>query len=401
MKTNVTTSIVLVKRRKRKDGLFPVKIRVTHNRYSKYYSINYALSSIDFDKVMGRAPRMSFKSIRKSFIDKEEEIRNIISDIDEFTFEEFDSVFLNGRTIKVDVFTLFDNKIEELHQQSRIRTSQMYYTTLTAIKLFSKKESLQINKITVKFLEDFEQWMITRGKSITTVGIYCRNIRTIFNDAISDGIVKQEKYPFGRRKYQIPTGRSIKKALTKNDIFNIINYQPKKDIEAYSRDMWMFSYLANGMNFTDIANLTFKNVIDDFLVFSRSKTRRSTRSKPNLIRVFILDQMHEIIIRWGNKQGYIFPILKKGMTAEKQVSTINLAIRSINHHINKIAKMVGIEKKVTTYTARHSYSTVLKRSGASIEYISESLGHSSIITTKHYLDSFEDIEKRKWSAKLL
>jgi len=69
--------------------------------------------------------------------------------------------------------------------------------------------------------------------------------------------------------------------------------------------------------------------------------------------------------------------------------------------MKQITAVLGIKKHVTTYTARHSFSTVLKRSGASIEYISESLGHKNISTTAYYLDSFEDDEKKKWSEKLL
>jgi site-specific recombinase XerD len=68
--------------------------------------------------------------------------------------------------------------------------------------------------------------------------------------------------------------------------------------------------------------------------------------------------------------------------------------------MKKIATEVGIEKTVTTYTARHSFSTVLKRSGVSTEYIGESLGHNNLRTTELYLDSFED-ETKKEVAKHL
>jgi len=56
---------------------------------------------------------------------------------------------------------------------------------------------------------------------------------------------------------------------------------------------------------------------------------------------------------------------------------------------------------VTTYTARHSFATVLKRSGASYEFISESLGHRDMKTTNAYLANFEETEKRKYAGMLL
>ena len=68
--------------------------------------------------------------------------------------------------------------------------------------------------------------------------------------------------------------------------------------------------------------------------------------------------------------------------------------------MKKVASDLEIPGKVTTYTARHSFATVLKRSGASTEFISESLGHTSTKTTAAYLASFENDVKRQWAEKL-
>jgi integrase len=112
--------------------------------------------------------------------------------------------------------------------------------------------------------------------------------------------------------------------------------------------------------------------------------------------------MNDIIESWnhGRTQGeYLFPFLtgKEDPTQiKKQVQNIT---RLINKHIKIIAERIGIEG-ISTYTARHSYANVLKRSGANIAFISESLGHTDIQTTSSYLDSFEKEEQIK-NAKLL
>ena len=69
--------------------------------------------------------------------------------------------------------------------------------------------------------------------------------------------------------------------------------------------------------------------------------------------------------------------------------------------MQRIAAKTGIEKNITTYYARHTFSTVLKRSGVSYEFISESLGHHDLRTTENYLDSFEDATKKEYSERLL
>ncbi|MDZ7604366.1 MAG: tyrosine-type recombinase/integrase [Cyclobacteriaceae bacterium] len=73
----------------------------------------------------------------------------------------------------------------------------------------------------------------------------------------------------------------------------------------------------------------------------------------------------------------------------------------MNQHMKKIGEAIGFDKPLTTYAARHSFATVLKRSGASIELISESLGHQSLQTTEAYLDSFEDTTRRKFTEMLV
>ncbi len=57
--------------------------------------------------------------------------------------------------------------------------------------------------------------------------------------------------------------------------------------------------------------------------------------------------------------------------------------------MGKISEKLDIKKKVTSYVARHTFSTVMKRSGTSTEFIQEALDHADVKTTQNYLDSFE------------
>jgi len=114
--------------------------------------------------------------------------------------------------------------------------------------------------------------------------------------------------------------------------------------------------------------------------------------------------MRTIMDRWANKDknpnNYVFPILEPGITALRQYELIELFIRSINDWLVKIRKKLKIEKRLTTYVARHTFSTVLKRSGVSTEFSQDSLGHTNILTTEKYLDSFEKEVKREFVSNL-
>jgi integrase/recombinase XerD len=158
------------------------------------------------------------------------------------------------------------------------------------------------------------------------------------------------------------------------------------------------------MNFKDICRLKFGNIHHDTLVFYRSKTERTKRSKPIPIVVILTDELVRIIDKWCNNErrpdNYVFDVLKDDMTAQIERKTIQQLIKTTNKWLERIAKEVGILSKVTTYAARHSFSTVMKNGGAPIEYIKESLGHNSTLTTENYLNSYPDSMKRQFTEQL-
>ena len=139
-------------------------------------------------------------------------------------------------------------------------------------------------------------------------------------------------------------------------------------------------------------------------MFKRCKTKRALRSDLKPITVFINDDMRLIIDRLGNKDNspnnYIFPVMNTGISPLRQYELMQLFVHFMNDWMTHILKNPGINKNGTNYAARHIYSTVLKRSGASTEYIQEALGHSDIKTTENYFDCFEKEIKKEYASRL-
>jgi integrase len=190
-----------------------------------------------------------------------------------------------------------------------------------------------LEDITKEFLNDFEKWMIEKGRSISTVGIYLRTLRTIFNNAIAQGLVRPELYPFGRRKYVIPTGRNMKRALNIEQIKKIFQYptEPGSSLEK-AKDFWMFSYLCNGMNIADITRLRWSNVSPETISFQREKTKRTKRDNPITITVVRNAQINGLIEKWGRPETkpfneYLFDILDIGDQGEP--ARLNVQLFSI------------------------------------------------------------------------
>ncbi|MEO7044582.1 MAG: tyrosine-type recombinase/integrase, partial [Ferruginibacter sp.] len=215
---------------------------------------------------------------------------------------------------------------------------------------------------------------------------------------------RENCYPFGRKKYQIPTSRNLKKALTQDELKLVFYYKSSNEKLTIGKAYWLFCYLANGMNVKDMIFLRWKNIQGEYLIFERSKTENSTRNNPKPITVFITEDLMEIIKTHGNinrlPQDFIFPLMQTGLNSLEQFNLLNNVRRLINEAMAQIAIELKIEKKITTIVTRHSFSTQLKRSGVSTEYIQEALGHSNIKTTENYLDSFGKEIKREYAGRL-
>jgi len=87
---------------------------------------------------------------------------------------------------------------------------------------------------------------------------------------------------------------------------------------------------------------------------------------------------------------YVFPFLRKDMQPNTIKNTIKSKRKKYNKQLRKICQKIGIEGNITSYVARHSYATVLKRNGIPTSVISQGLGHDKEDTTQNYLDNFDN-----------
>jgi len=400
-----TTKIVLVKMVKQ-SGKYPVKLRVTYNGKQKFYPCNIDLSINEFDKILhSPKPRQAEKTKKDILLGIEVKALGVIHDLKSFDFKSFESRFYRQKSGQGDVYDMFHRVSDQLMNSGQVGTGIMYNTVMKSLQ--SYRPDLSFEDITPSFLSAYENWMVSNSKSITTVGIYLRHLRGIYNRAISENIATRESYPFGRTKYITPVGNNIKKALTREEVGKIFNYETQESgWERKAKDFWIFSYLCNGMNIMDIAKLKYKDIYNGEIHYQRSKTIRTNRGKnSNLISIPILPQTEHIIATWGNSdksaENFIFPIISAGLSPLQIKMKVQQFTKNMNNYTKRIAISLGIDKNVTTYVARHSYATVLKRSGTPIEAISENMGHRNVSTTKSYLDSFESDARLKDAQALV
>ncbi|AHM63190.1 integrase [Flammeovirgaceae bacterium 311] len=400
-------------RRQKVSGVYPVKLRVYFQAQTKYFPTTLDLTQEEFDGALIANPRKAHQGYRNIMDGIMEKAKGARDGLPFFTFERFEDKLYTSAPPKDDIPTYYEAYIQKLEEEDRIGSADNYRLSLKSIKEFNiilangyKPERLHFINITPEWLNKYERWMLGKGRSATTVGIYLRPLRAMFNLALADGLITHEYYPFGKRKYQIPAGRNIKKALSKADLKALATFEVEKgSFQDKARDFWFLSFQCNGMNIKDILLLRYKDVHGDKIIFTRAKTQRATKSNQKPIVVNLTDSIKAIIAKWSQQKitgnTFIFPILNDDMDAREQMDASKNFTRFINQHLKKLAKDAGLSNDITTYWARHSFTTIIMRSGASIEMASGLLGHQSTNTTRNYWAGFEDEAVKEVTKNLM
>lgn len=397
----VSILTVLDTRRPKSDGKYPVKVQIIYQRTQKYYPTGKTLSPEEWGKLHTTKTR-SLVAVRESV----ENSFNIVREqVEEMVFNgDFSLDLLNQRLKRGaggTVNTAFAARMQLMKEDGHIGNMKMYDTILKGLERFAGA-SIRFDSITPDWLRKYDKFLLAEGKSRATISMHMRTLRAIINEAKRCGIVRESNYPFGKGRFEIQEGEGRKLALTLDQIGQIAAFDDESTATAKYRDYWLFLYFCNGMNVADFVQLKYRNIIDGEICFIRQKTKHTSK-KQKEIRAIIIPQMQTIIERWGNlpaPDNYIFPILSlEDVDPEKIFLKKNHFTGNLNKRMKMIGRALGIDN-ISTYTARHSYATVLKRSGANIAYISESLGHNSLQTTETYLASFEKEERQKNAALL-
>lgn len=368
----------------------------------KRFATKFHASEDEWTKINGAKLRdEDLKTIKRELGALQTSAEKVIKKLSPFSFVAFEEAFFNkSETTKNSSLQFwFDNYIKKLHAKGSVGTAIAYRTTINSLNAF--KKNLHLQDITPLLLEEYEAHMIKEKKSLTTISIYVRQIRAIINQAINAGLLSSDNYAF--KKYEIPSGHNTKKALSQKDITALLNHKPKKEDEKRALDFWIFSYLCSGINFADIIELKPENVDGNYLHFVRAKTKNTKKKDLRPIRVGLHPRALKIIEKWKNTNPdnpYLFPILEPGLKPITVKHRCQRFIKWVNKRMEEIRLELKIEQKIGTYAARHSFSTVLKRKGVSTEFIKESLGHSSVIVTENYLDSFTDDVKLDYTKLL-
>lgn len=388
---------------------YPAKLRVSFRVGSRYvhrfYPTGvYVTDSTELLKIQTSPRGDNQRKQQTVILNFLEKAKSLLADQPGIDPESFGGMITARGNFK-DPLSVMEAYANEERQAGNIGNADFYDQACSSFQKYADNflhGSMAFVMVTPQMLMKYEKWMLDAGRSITTVGMYCIAMRRIFNLAIKRyKIIPSSLYPFGEGKYQIPTSKGRKLALDETTKDKVLKYATLNPDLRWAVDLWIFSYFCQGMNFADIAHLKYRDIHDDVLRFVRTKTKRKRDRAP--IEAIIRPEVREIIARHGNRSlspsEYVFPVLRDGLTLEQTKQRIHDFIKDVNAGLKSACEEMEIPK-ITTYWARHTFATILKRKGATTKQIQEALGHAEEKTTEAYLDSFDLDTKRKMAGML-
>ena len=365
---NATVNVVCYKWKTLSNGEHPLMLRICKDGKRKYQSLGISVNPRywDFKKNVPKSKCPNLEYIQKIILDKklefQERMLEMKADQKDYSAETLVAMREQTTTIKT-VGSFYQEIITQCKADNKCGNRLVYLNSYNSLMRFTKgKLEIPFGIINVAWLERYEKWLRANGNKETTISLMFRTLRSTYNKAINAKCARTSDYPFNEYKISKFDTTTQKRAIAKTEMLKFTETsQPigqKKYVEL-SKDIFIFSYLCGGINFTDIANLTQENIVNGRLHYIRQKTGK-------LIKIGIPQEALQ-------KQNRIHKIRGK-----------------VNEVLRILGKRLGIEANITTYVARHSFASVLKKSGVNIALISEALGHSDLATTQIYLDSFDN-----------
>lgn len=387
--------VLLNDKRPKADNIYPVVIRVTHNRNNTTLSTGIRIKDTFWDKggLCVKHSHPNAQAYNKTISDFYSKVQNVSFQLIHdncFSFEalsnNLNDAYKQATLPKSNSFKEYaDQLISDMLAINKAGNSIVYQTATNRLMGYANNPKLKFTDITYTFLEGFKRQLIKDGVKANSISNYFRTLRAIYNKAIKAKLIDRSHYPF--LEITVKTERTAKRAISIEDLIKIVRQGLKpKSQEWHARNYFLISFMLRGASFTDIAYLTHTSIKKGVLTYRRRKTGKELRIK-------VLPELTKLLSCYtGANSKYLLPIIPYN-TIEDSLNAKKLLmqwIKTSNKYLGRIAENCKIEDEVTTYVARHTWATTAKKLGYSNELIAECLGHEyGNKITNIYLDSFD------------
>ncbi len=385
---------------RRKDG-GGVELRVTHARKMRRFGLGADMRA-SAEQWNERAQRFSPKMPGHAGLNATigHVVRTVAGIIDRlvmeggFNWQRFDELYRNAGE-DVDVAAYLRRIAADLDANERHGNATLYAYTARVVERYTKGRKLLFADLTPTVLQAMDRALRQRGAKDGGVGLVMRTLRAGVNRAIKEGLMPEEAYPFAtqrRKGYEMKELRAAKapRPMSDADLQRWLHFPfaERPDL-ADSVKMMLFLYHSRGMNFADIARMP--KVKGERYVYTREKLKRRTGRR---LSFSLTEERAEILRYFADRPGpWAFPILGAAHRTERQIfHRIKKMRTKMNADLRAAAAHLGLAHIPSTTTPRHTVASMLDRHGVGMKQIRDVLGHATVGTTEHYVESMQHME---------
>lgn len=384
--------IILWKHDQKKDGTFPLALRITHNRKTRYSFTGKYIFMKDWDAAASKVKKSHPNSTRLNnfLLTKLKEANKTLLDL------ETEDKSISSKQIKKEITAPLNKKsfnevsriyLKELEDNKKLTRLSSDRARVNHFIEFAGSDNINFREIDEAFLRRYMTFLKTKkNNSQRSVINSLIVIRTIYNRAIKMGIVERKYYPFGADKIRIKFPETEKIGLSVDEMQSLESVDNLTPQEEHARNVWLFSFFLAGMRAADVLLIRWSDIYDGRLHYRMNKNEK-------LLSLKLPDKIYPILKAYEdqkeNSDDFIFPEMKKAdLSNPKDVlAKTKTANKKFNLYLEKVAEKAKIDKKLTMHIARHTFGNI-SGDKIPIQTLQRLYRHSSITTTIQYQANF-------------
>lgn len=380
-------TICVDRKRKRKDGLYQVYVRVTHNGRTAYIKTDKVVS----DKGLSTSWEVTDPFILKPLSAQVVEWLDLLNRQSISTWTARQVVdFLKSADEELIFSDYARRYIAAMKDNGQFRNAKNYELAVKSLELHVGTNQVKFSQMTSATIS---RWIKSLASTARAKEMYPVCVRQIFRGALLEyndhdaGIIRIKSNPWP--KVKIPhADQPEKKAITAEACrkffaaplppSNMIN--PKSEV---GRDVAMLILCLAGINTVDLFKLRKKDYYGGILHYQRSKTSRS-RSDGAYFEIRVPEVVKPLFEKYKASEGN--PALFSFSERYRNADSFNA---NVNGGIKDICRSMGLadEDFYSAYTFRHTWATTAQNDcGASIDETGFGLNHSRHKITRDYID---------------
>jgi integrase/recombinase XerD len=382
----VTVKVLLKKNKLNSEGEYPVYLRITKDRISRFQAIGINVKELYWDEKERKVKRGHPNSVRVNHM-----IAQRVAEIQAKALDwELNHKSIRNKNLRKELTTVsqasfteyFDAYIQRLLAGRKMGTHDKALAVYSKLHAYTKSDNILFQDIDLEFLKRYDNYLSdVLGNRVNTIHSNLKMLRKLFNDAVREELIAYQTNPFIR--YKLTTEKSDKQYLTEEEVAAIdeldLSSRPRLND---TKQMFIFACYAGGIRVSDLLQLKWKDFNGTHLSFTQQKTKEQISVKLPGLALEILRYYKKIT--GPDLPNYIFPFLRNDILEEGVFDAISSQTAYLNKNLKEIASLAGIDKNLSMHVSRHTWATRALRKGISIDKVSKLMGHGSIKTTQVY-----------------